>query len=56
MSSCSGSPRRTRAGGTAGVQGELVGIGVKVAASTVWTILKQAGIEPAPRRLEATLG
>jgi hypothetical protein len=34
------------------VQGELVGLGVKLAASTVWTILKQAGIEPAPRRLE----
>ena len=36
------------------IQGELVGIGVKVAASTVWRILKEAGIEPAPRRLEAT--
>jgi putative transposase len=34
------------------VQGELVGLGVKLAASTVWTILKQSGIEPAPRRLE----
>ena len=36
------------------IQGELVGLGVKLAASTVWTILKQAGIDPAPRRLEAT--
>ena len=36
------------------IQGELVGIGAKVAASTVWRILKEAGIEPAPRRLEAT--
>ena len=35
------------------VQGELVGLGVKLAASTVWAILKEAGIEPAPRRLEA---
>jgi putative transposase len=34
------------------VQGELVGLGVKLAASTVWTILKEAGIEPAPRRFE----
>jgi putative transposase len=34
------------------VQGELVGLGIKLAASTVWTILKEAGIEPAPRRLE----
>jgi putative transposase len=34
------------------VQGELAGLGVKLAASTVWTILKQSGIEPAPRRLE----
>ena len=34
------------------VQGELVGLGIKLAASTVWTILKEAGIEPAPRRVE----
>lgn len=34
------------------VQGELVGLGLKLAASTVWEILKGAGIEPAPRRLE----
>ena len=34
------------------LQGELVGLGVKLAASTVWTILKEAGIEPAPKRLE----
>ena len=34
------------------VQGELVRLGIKLAASTVWTILKEAGIEPAPRRLE----
>jgi transposase InsO family protein len=29
---------------------ELAGLGVKVAASTVWQILKKAGIDPAPRR------
>jgi transposase InsO family protein len=34
------------------IQGELVGLGIKLAASTVWSILKEAGIEPAPRRLE----
>ncbi len=28
----------------------MVGLGFKLAASTVWTILKQAGIEPAPSR------
>ena len=32
------------------IQGELVGLGIKLAASTVWTILKEAGIEPSPRR------
>src|SRR6266516_6906604 len=30
------------------IQGELLGLGIKPAASTVWTILKEAGIEPAP--------
>jgi transposase InsO family protein len=30
--------------------GELAGLGVKVAASTVWEILKTNGIGPAPRR------
>ena len=34
------------------IQGELVGLAIKLAASTVWTILKEAGIEPAPKRLE----
>jgi hypothetical protein len=36
------------------IQGELVGLGVNLVASTVWTILKEAGIEPARRRLETS--
>jgi len=32
------------------IHGELAGLGVMVAASTVWEILKNAGIDPAPRR------
>ena len=32
------------------IHGELAGLGVKVAASTVWEILKTSGIDPAPRR------
>jgi putative transposase len=32
------------------IHGELAGLGAKVAASTVWEILRNAGIDPAPRR------
>ena len=36
------------------IQGELAGLGVRIAASTVWSILQQSGIEPAPRRSSET--
>ena len=32
------------------IHGELAGLGVGVSASTVWEIMKKAGIDPAPRR------
>jgi putative transposase len=32
------------------IHGELAGLGIVVAPSTVWQILKDAGIDPAPRR------
>jgi putative transposase len=32
------------------IHGELLTLGIKVAASTVWQILKDAGIDPAPER------
>ena len=36
------------------VHGELAMLGIKVAASTVWEILKQAGLDPAPERASTT--
>ncbi|MEO3859753.1 integrase core domain-containing protein [Acrocarpospora sp. B8E8] len=32
------------------IHGELIGLGYELAPSTVWLILKKAGIDPAPRR------
>jgi putative transposase len=36
------------------IHGELLVLGIKVAASTVWAILRQAGIGPAPERTSTT--
>ena len=36
------------------VHGELLVLGVKVAASTAWEILKEAGIDPSPERSSST--
>jgi putative transposase len=36
------------------IHGELAGLGVKIAASAVWEILKANGIDPAPRRAGPT--
>lgn len=49
-----GWPARTPAGGYRRIHGELAGLGINVAASTVWEILKASGIDPALRRTRLT--
>jgi putative transposase len=34
------------------IQGELLGLGIRIAPSTVWAILRRHGVAPAPRRAE----
>lgn len=46
--------RENRTWGYRRLHGELLVLGVKVAASTVWEILKDAGIPPAPERTSST--
>jgi putative transposase len=36
------------------VHGELIGLGYQIGASTIWTILHNAGIDPSPRRAGPT--
>jgi putative transposase len=36
------------------IQGELIGLGVRISASTLWAILRESGAEPAPRRLDTS--
>lgn len=36
------------------IQDELAGLGYSIAPSTVWSILKRAGIDPTPRRSDPT--
>jgi hypothetical protein len=46
--------RENPSGGYRRVYGELLVLGVRVAASTVWEILREAGIDPAPGRADST--
>lgn len=53
---CAGSPLAHENGswGYRRIHGELATLGIKVAASTVWEILREHGIPPAPERQSTT--
>ena len=36
------------------IHGETIGLGYRIGASTIWTILRNAGIDPSPRRAGPT--
>ncbi|WP_199487878.1 hypothetical protein [Actinomadura spongiicola] len=36
------------------IHGEVIGLGYQVSAATVWRILRRAGVDPAPRRADAS--
>ncbi|MGI5133215.1 hypothetical protein [Streptomyces sp. CA-106110] len=44
--------RENDGGGYRRIHGELLNLGWKVAASTVWEILQRAGVDPAPQRAD----
>jgi hypothetical protein len=46
--------RENPAWGYRRIHGELLVLGIKIAASTVWQILQDAGIDPAPERTSTT--
>ncbi|WP_197289291.1 hypothetical protein [Saccharothrix sp. NRRL B-16348] len=46
--------RENPAWGYRRIHGELLVLGITVAASTVWQILKDTGIDPAPQRTTTT--
>jgi putative transposase len=53
-SSCCAWPGKIPAGATGACMANCWRLGVKVAASTVWEIMKDAGIDPAPDRAAST--